>query len=163
MTFLPSPTLGGVDGWLEPPADLQTPAGAIPSPPALTPSCPARFRWGARDAPFTSRCSPVPPRHVQHQHRYVVVLFITGEHPVNQESKQSGRILRDAWRDLRGDRDQLVEPRVQAPAPVLDQPIGVEHGGVAWRQAEHVLLAGTGPAQRRPGLSQVEPWRGVTG
>ena len=57
--------------------------------------------------------------HVQHQHGDVVILFISGQHPVNQVFQEPVGMTDDIWRRLAGDSEQFVQSRVQAPHAVL--------------------------------------------
>ena len=57
-----------------------------------------------------------PAGHMQHEDGDVVVLLVTGEHPVNQVLQQPGRVLNHSWPGLRRHCDQFVEPSVQATA-----------------------------------------------
>src|ERR1700685_2949341 len=85
---LPSTTLGGVCGWLEPPP--QMPArrsswllGACPGQPGplscFTPPCCGNDTTGR-----ALRRWAVPPGYVQHEDGDVVVLLVSGEHPVEE-------------------------------------------------------------------------------
>src|SRR6266581_4096217 len=66
-------------------------------------------------------CSNVTPRTVHHEHGHVVVLFVAGQHPLNQVIKEHRRIFHGLGRSLSRHRDQLVKARVQTAPAVLHQ------------------------------------------